>query len=306
MDLKSFFLSESLISEMAGMPKDNLYNGFMYKSIMQKYNYTWGGPGTGAWPKGVPDQQKLKDVAEWHGKAKAAGVSPGSPGLTLRRVVDGLEWPLKKGSGGTRGGKVSAPAKNTRSLAVQLGFATEDQMAQLWEAEGIDVNAEPQAAAADVGGEKVDPNTALESRQLGESIREFFLHKLQEGPRDPSFKPAPEVKPDDGIDAASVTDPAADPAMTQDVAPMEELSFFSQAARSAVSKYDLAADGFDSAALDAFASALDGMVEQAYSAVQDPSARQSFEADAMKMSADFGKDVSKLFDKVMKLKGHAV
>jgi hypothetical protein len=141
------------------------------------------------------------------------------------------------------------------------------------------------------------------------NLREFFVHKLYEGPRDPAFKPAPEIKPGDaaaiepGLDA-----PAGDLPMTQDVAAMSasSLSFFAKNVQSAVSKFgDLAADGFDSSSLDQFAEALDGLVFQMYQGVQEPAERQAFEADYQKLAADWSTDLTKLFDKVLKLKAHS-
>lgn len=137
-------------------------------------------------------------------------------------------------------------------------------------------------------------------------LTEFFEHALSEGPRDTTFKPAPEVKPV----ASSSTDmeePAADLPPTQDVAPAtpEELDYFAKNAQSAVAKFsDLANEGFDSAALVQFATALDQLVGQIYQAVQDPAERQDFEVEAQKVSGDFAKDLAKLFDKVLKLRAY--
>jgi len=141
-------------------------------------------------------------------------------------------------------------------------------------------------------------------------LKEFFIHKLQEGPADPTFKPAPAVKASDAAGAEPVMDPAmgaADPAMTQDVAAMSNssLSFFSKNVSSAVSKYNLESEGFDAGALQQFAEALDALCFQMYQGVQEPAERQSFEADYQKLAADWSKDLTKLFDKVLKLKGHA-
>jgi hypothetical protein len=139
-------------------------------------------------------------------------------------------------------------------------------------------------------------------------LKEFFIHALREGPRDPAFKPAPEVKPSDGIDPGSDVPPPpdAEEPMTQDVAAMSasSLQFFSKNVQSAVGKYNLEGEGFDIAGLQAFAEALDGLVFQMYQGVQDPAERQGFEADYQKLAADWSKDLTKLFDKVLKLKGY--
>lgn len=151
-------------------------------------------------------------------------------------------------------------------------------------------------------------------------LKEFFFHTIKEGPRDPAFKPAPEVEaePGAGADAMPPAGPGLDagmggdmpPAdlagMTQDVSAMSasSLQFFSKNVQSAVSKYDLEADGFDTSALMAFAGALDQMALQVYQQVQEPEARQAFEADYQKLAADWSKDLTKLFGAVMKLKSH--
>ena len=82
------------------------------------------------------------------------------------------------------------------------------------------------------------------------------------------------------------------------------LQFFSKNVQSAVSKYNLEQEGFDTSSLQGFAEGLDGLVFQMYQGVQEPAARQSFEADYQKLAADWSKDLTKLFDKVLKLKGH--
>jgi hypothetical protein len=144
-------------------------------------------------------------------------------------------------------------------------------------------------------------------------LKEFF-NPLIEGPRDPSFKPAPEIEvepeagalppPEGGVDPAGA---GGDPAMTQDVAKMSasSLQFFTKNVQSAVSKYNMQDEGFDDQALQQFAGAMDSLVFGMYQSVQDPAARQSFEADYQKVAADWAKDLTKLFDKVLKLKGHA-
>ena len=146
-------------------------------------------------------------------------------------------------------------------------------------------------------------------------LKEYFSFALVEGPHDTTFKPAPEVKPvassstEEDPAAASLGGAAApEPAMTQDVAPMEpaQLSFFAQNAQSAVEKFsDLANEGFDTAALDQFAAAVDGLVAQMYQGVQDPAERQDFEVEAQKCAGDFAKDLAKLFDKVLKLRSYS-
>jgi hypothetical protein len=143
-------------------------------------------------------------------------------------------------------------------------------------------------------------------------LKEFFVHALKEGPRDATFKPSPEIKAADSIDPAA--DPAAagmdagldDPTMTQDVAAQSasSLQFFSKNVQSAVSKYNLESEGFDSSSLQTFAQGMDDLAFQMYQGVQDPASRQAFEADYQKLAADWSKDLTKLFDKVLKLKGH--
>lgn len=140
-------------------------------------------------------------------------------------------------------------------------------------------------------------------------LREFFEHALHEGPGDATFKPAPQVKaapPGGGVDPGMDDGGMEDPMMTQDVAAQSasSLQFFSKNVQSAVSKYNLEAEGFDSSSLETFAAGIDDLIFQMYQGVQDPSARQSFEADYQKLAADWSKDLTKLFDKVLKLKGH--
>lgn len=137
------------------------------------------------------------------------------------------------------------------------------------------------------------------------NLKEFFVHKLQEGPLDSTFKSAPEIDANDGMGAEPGADAGED--MTQDVAAMSNssLQFFTKNVQSAVSKYNLEQEGFDASALEQFAGALDELAFQMYQGVQEPSARQSFEADYQKLAADWSKDLTKLFDKVLKLKGHA-
>jgi hypothetical protein len=144
---------------------------------------------------------------------------------------------------------------------------------------------------------------------MNTSLKEFFTHALREGPADATFKPAPQIKAGDGATAGldPAMDPAgADPTMTQDVSAMSasSLSFFAKNVASAISKYSLEQEGFDASSLEGFAQGLDGLVFQMYQGVQEPSARQSFEADYQKLAADWSKDLTKLFDKVLKLKGH--
>jgi hypothetical protein len=155
----------------------------------------------------------------------------------------------------------------------------------------------------------------MANANAGISLREFFIHKLREGPLDGTFKPAPEVKADPaaggepGMDPEMdpVAGPGGEPQMTQDVAPAQasELSFFSANAQSAVGKFeDLQSEGFDSQALIQFAGAMDALVAQIYQVVQDPSERQDFEVEAQKVAADFSKDLAKLFDNVLSLKAY--
>ena len=135
-------------------------------------------------------------------------------------------------------------------------------------------------------------------------LKEFFIHKLNEGPLDGTFKPPVEVPAEDpGAEAV----PGAEPEMTQDIAKMSasSLQFFTKNVQSAVSKFNLEQDGFDSSALEQFAGSLDALVFGYYQQVQDPAARQAFEADYQKLAADWSKDLTKLFDKLNKLKGHA-
>jgi Skp family chaperone for outer membrane proteins len=93
---------------------------------------------------------------------------------------------------------------------------------------------------------------------------------------------------------------------TQDVAKTSasSLSFFSKNVNSAVSKYNLEQEEFNVEALQDFARELDALCVRMYSGVQDPAERQGFEADYQKLSADWSKDLTKLFDKVLKLKGY--
>jgi hypothetical protein len=143
---------------------------------------------------------------------------------------------------------------------------------------------------------------------MSSQLKEFFIHALKEGPTDATFKPAPQIKAGDGAELGAV-DPAAagmEQPMTQDVSAMSasSLSFFAKNVASAISKYNLEQEGFDASSLEGFAQGLDGLVFQMYQGVQEPSARQSFEADYQKLAADWSKDLTKLFDKVLKLKGH--
>lgn len=138
------------------------------------------------------------------------------------------------------------------------------------------------------------------------NLKEFFAPTIGEGPLDKTFKPSPAIPADGGIDMEPGID--AVPDMTQDVAKMSasSLQFFTKNVQSAVSKYsNLEQDGFDSTALEQFAGALDTLVFNMYQQVQEPAARQGFEADYQKLAADWSKDLTKLFDKVNKLKGHA-
>jgi hypothetical protein len=121
-------------------------------------------------------------------------------------------------------------------------------------------------------------------------LREFFVHKLQEGPLDKTFQPGPEVPADPGAEPPA----DAEPEMTQDVAKMSasSLQFFTKNVQSAVSKFNMQAEGFDDQALTQFAGALDALCFGIYEQVQDPAARQSFEADYQKLAADWSKDLT--------------
>jgi hypothetical protein len=136
------------------------------------------------------------------------------------------------------------------------------------------------------------------------ALKTFFEHSLREGPRDTTFKPAPEVKP-----VASATDDAPETELppTQNVAPLEssELDFFAKNVQSAADKFaDLANEGFDTGALLQFASALDQLVGQMYQGIQEPAERQDFEVEAQKVAGDLSKDLSKVFEKVLKLRAY--
>ena len=130
MDLKSFFLNEMAIDEMAGMPKDNAYNGGMYKRLMDKYGSTYEPGYGGAWPKGVSFNQRAEDVSEWHAGLAEEGIYPSRP-PTPRTLVAALDWPFKVGSGL----RSKNAAQNMRALAVEVGFATQEQMDELAQAE---------------------------------------------------------------------------------------------------------------------------------------------------------------------------
>lgn len=138
------------------------------------------------------------------------------------------------------------------------------------------------------------------------NINEFFAPqlRLREGPSDSTFKPAPEIKPagdELGADGGDIADPI-DPGMTQDVAPADpaDMSFFVKNAQSVASKYpELPADG-----VVGLAEGLDTFAFDIYSQVQDPAARQAFEADYQKLAADFGRDMAKFLEKAAGLKKH--
>ena len=133
-------------------------------------------------------------------------------------------------------------------------------------------------------------------------LKEFFSPMLREGPLDPTFKTGPEVPMEPGAELP----PGAEPEMTQDVAKMSasSLQFFTKNVQSAVSKYNMQQEGFDDQALQQFAGALDALCFGLYEQVQEPAERQSFEADYQKLAAEWAKDLTKLFDKVLKLKSH--
>jgi len=137
---------------------------------------------------------------------------------------------------------------------------------------------------------------------MNTNLKEFFAPMLKEGPLDPTFKTGPEVP----AEPEAELPPGAEPEMTQDVAKMSasSLQFFTKNVQSAVSKYNMQAEGLDDQALTQFAGALDAMTFGMYEQVADPAARQSFEADYQKLAADWAKDLTKLFDKVLKLKSH--
>lgn len=139
---------------------------------------------------------------------------------------------------------------------------------------------------------------------MSKLLEQFFVHKLREGPRDATFKPAPAVPVE--ADPEAAVDPGMDPAMTQDVAPVE-MNFFSDNAQSVISKYSqqLAAEGFDTTSLQTFAQSLDQFCMQMYGGVGDPASRQGFEADYQKAAADWSKGLTKFFDSLLKLKSHA-
>lgn len=138
------------------------------------------------------------------------------------------------------------------------------------------------------------------------TLKEFFGPMI-EGPLDPTFQAAPEVKAADGVPVDA--DPGLpDPdMMTQDVAKTSasSLNFFSKNVQSAVSKYNLQSEGFDSSLLQGFAQALDDFAYQQYTTVQNPASRQAFEVDYQKIAADWSKDLTKLFEKLLKLRGHS-
>jgi hypothetical protein len=137
-------------------------------------------------------------------------------------------------------------------------------------------------------------------------LKEFFFNHLNEGPADATFKPAPQIKAAPGGDMDPGLDAGMEPEMTQDVSAMSasSLQFFSKNVQSAVSKYNLEAEGFDTTSLQGFAEGMDQLVFQMYQGVQEPAARQAFEADYQKLAADWSKDLTKLFDKTLKLKSH--
>lgn len=147
MDLKTFFaLDEGTMNEMAGTAKDNPYNGFMYKKVMQKYG-THFTPGTAlVWPRGTPYAQKEEDVQTWHQEAAAKGIYPSSANANTRTVISGLEWPFRVGAG-SKGSSVNA-ARNMRALAAAVGFATQDQMADLEAEEQAKMGGAPSDATA--------------------------------------------------------------------------------------------------------------------------------------------------------------
>jgi hypothetical protein len=147
------------------------------------------------------------------------------------------------------------------------------------------------------------------------TLKEFFEPMMKEGPRDGTFKPAPEVKPAVGADpeAAVVATgddmgamPGMDPAMTQDVAKMSSssLSFFTKNVNSVVQKFNLMGEGFAVEGLTEYATSLDDYAYNIYAQVGDPAARQAFEADYQKMAADWSRDLAKQLQKIQDLKKH--
>ncbi|OGR26115.1 MAG: hypothetical protein A2139_08030 [Desulfobacca sp. RBG_16_60_12] len=127
MNLKNFFsLNEMAMFEMAGMPKDSPYNGFLYKQLMAKYGNTYQPGRSSAWPKGVSALQQAEDVVEWHNQAAEQDIFP-SGEVTPRKVVSALNWPFALGSGF----RSPNAAKNMRALAVEVGFATQEDMDDL-------------------------------------------------------------------------------------------------------------------------------------------------------------------------------
>lgn len=131
MDIKTFFaLNEGTLHEMAGMPQDNAFNGYMYQQAMKKYGTSFAKNPGSLWPRGTPTAQKHEDVRQWAHEATAKGASY-SGKLEPAALVANLEWPLKVGSGLTS----KNAAANMRSLLVSVGFMTEADLAALGKAE---------------------------------------------------------------------------------------------------------------------------------------------------------------------------
>lgn len=161
MDLKTFFaVNEMAMHEMAGMPRDNPYNGFMYQQAMAKYGTKYEPGVRSPWPRGTKPDEKAQDAVEWHRKAAAEGIYPSKP-PTPKTIISALEWPLAIGSG------LKSPnaAQNMRALMVDVGFATQEQMDQLAKAEemkgqGLEVPKMSQT----VKTKPVDPKAPLPGR----------------------------------------------------------------------------------------------------------------------------------------------
>jgi hypothetical protein len=166
--LKTFFaLNEGTINEMAGMPADNPYNGFMYKKIMEKYGNKYNPSIASAWPAKTPFAQKLEDVTSWHNEAAAEGIYP-SKEVSDKSVVAGLDWPFAVGSGL----KSKNAALNMRRLAVEVGFATREQMQELFQKEqakkaGKEAPAGAAPAAAPAAGGPPKMSTVMKTAAGG-------------------------------------------------------------------------------------------------------------------------------------------
>jgi hypothetical protein len=164
-------------------------------------------------------------------------------------------------------------------------------------------------SAAHVGGQTQEEGHLPDNQntKVHESkLLEFFQHVMSEGPLDKTFSAAPEIPA--GGDEMGV-EPGLEGAgdMTQDVAKMSasSLQFFTKNVNSAASKYQLEQEGFDISSLHQFAGALDALVFGMYEGVQEPTERQKFEEEYQKLAASWSTDLTKLFDKVLKLKSYS-